>query len=354
MISTLAGVVLALLQANVATASPSATGQGQARTIEHPDWILRPDPHIAAEYYPYRAVAARVNGHVVEDCVAKADGRLTHCRVIEESPAGWRFGDAAILLAAWYQMNPQTDDGRPVTGAHVRFPIDFASPVKPGASYANHGNNLIAYPIWTSAPRFTDVAAVYPADAGGTSGHVVLRCRVTSGGVLESCSTITEEPSGKGFARAAHDLVGHFHVSSLSLPTKESDPTLVDVPFHLIDPQSDEFRRRRVGAPTWRLALDPSKVAQVYPEAAAAKGISTGRGVAKCSVAADGDLTDCLEMPGTPDGLGFSHSAVVIAGAMAMNPWTDEGSPVDGSTIVLPIRFNLAAGTPNAGGPPPK
>jgi hypothetical protein len=48
--------------------------------------------------------------------------------------------------------------------------------------------------------------------------------------------------------------------------------------------------------------------------------------------------------------LGFSHSAVVIADAMAMNPWTDEGGPVDGSSIVLPIRFNLAAdaGSPSA------
>lgn len=124
MIKTLA-IVLALLQANVAAAPLSPTGQEQARTIEHPDWLRRPEPHIASEYYPRRAVAARVNGHVVLDCVAKANGRLTRCSVLEESPVGWRFGDAAILLAAWYQMKPQTDDGRPVAGAHVRFPIDF-------------------------------------------------------------------------------------------------------------------------------------------------------------------------------------------------------------------------------------
>jgi hypothetical protein len=50
------------------------SGQEQARTIEHPDWLRRPEPHITSEYYPYRAVAARVNGHVVVDCVAKASG----------------------------------------------------------------------------------------------------------------------------------------------------------------------------------------------------------------------------------------------------------------------------------------
>jgi TonB family protein len=354
MISALAGVVLALFQANVATTSPPLTGQEQALTIERPGWIQRPDPHIASEYYPYRAVAARLNGHVVLDCVAKANGRLTHCNVKEESPAGWRFGDAAILLAAWYQMKPQTDDGKPVAGAHVRFPVNFASPVKSGASYANDGNGLIVHPIWTSAPTFADVAAVYPPEAGGAAGHIVLRCRVVSVGALKSCSTVSEEPSGKGFARAAFDLVEHFQVSPESLPAKDSDPTNVDVPFQLIDPKSDEGRQRRIGAPTWRLALDPTKVAKVYPDAAAAKGITTGRGVAKCSVAVDGGLTNCREMPGEPDGLGFSQSAVVIASAMAMNPWTDEGAPVDGSTIVLPIRFNLAAGTPNAGTSPSK
>jgi hypothetical protein len=228
------------------------------------------------------------------------------------------------------------------------------APIRQDLSYANVGQTLIVHPIWATAPSFAQVGEAYPPEAGGAAGHVVLQCRVASDGALKKCSTLTEAPPGKGFSKAAFALVGRFRLSADSLSANGSDPSYVDVPFQLVDPSSDEFKQRRIGAPTWRLALDPTQVAQVYPEAAAAKGITTGRGVAKCSVAADGSLTACEEMPGNPDGLGFSHSAVIIAGAMAMNPWTDEGAPVDGATIAVPIRFNLAAGTSDAATQPTK
>ena len=34
--------------------------------------------------------------------------------------------------------------------------------------------------------------------------------------------------------------------------------------------------------------------------------------------------------------------AVAIAGVMQMNPWTDDGRPVDGARIRLPINFTQA------------
>jgi TonB family protein len=346
---------LSLLAAAAVAAEP--------QQITHPDWRSKPSADQMAAIYPAHAAQLHIGGRAVITCVVNVNGFLEACQVDSESPPGEGFGPAALAMAPSFSMTPATGPDGPVP-AKVTIPIiwnmpggaapivpDNSSPYGGGSRLAPaksrsdsdiRGNDLILHPMWTSAPTFADVAAVYPAGAAGTSGHVVLRCRVVSGGALKSCDTVAEEPAGKGFARAAYALVGHFRVSAESLPTRDGDPTFVEAPFRLIDPQSDAFKQRRIGAPTWRLALDPDKVAQVYPEEAAAKGIATGRGVAKCEVAADGALTDCQEMPGEPDGLGFSHSAVVVASAMAMNPWTDEGDPVDGSSIVLPIRFNLA------------
>jgi len=33
---------------------------------------------------------------------------------------------------------------------------------------------------------------------------------------------------------------------------------------------------------------------------------------------------------------------VLVAQVMKMNPWTQDGGPVDGARVKLPIRFNLA------------
>jgi len=346
-----------------------------AQAVTDPDWLTRPSADQLGAVYPVHAGRHHINGQVMITCVVNVHGLLEACEVVSESPPGEGFGAAALLLAPTFTMRPASGPDGPVP-ATITIPIGFRiaggaapavvpkespygggsrlSPVNDEASYTNRDRNLIVHPIWQTAPTFADVAEAYPPEAGGVTGHVVLRCRVVPDGGLKSCSTVTEIPPAKGFARVANRLTAHFRVSTDSLPAKDGDPTYVDVPFQLIDPHSDEFLQRRIGAPTWRLALDPDKVAQVYPEAAAAKGITTGRGVAKCSVALDGALTACQEMPADPDGLGFSHSAVVVAQAMAMNPWTDEGAPVDGSTIVLPIRFNLAADAPPAGTSPSK
>jgi TonB family protein len=341
--------------------------------ITRPDWLTRPNADELGRLYPSWALKRRLGGQAVISCVVNVHGLLEACKIDSESPAGWGFGAAALALAPTFSMRPAMGSDGPVPGT-VRIPIIFhvaggyaastdrpatamesaygggsrLAPAKSDVSYANHDRNLILHPIWSAAPSFADVAAAYPSAAAGIAGHVVLQCPVSSDGTLHGCSAVTEQPTGKGFARAADKLTRHFRLSAESMPAKSGDPPYVDVPFHLADPSTSDFKRHRIGAPTWRLALDPTKVAQVYPEAAAAKGITTGRGVAKCAVAVDGSLTACQEMPGEPDGLGFSHSAVVVGQAMAMNPWTDEGGPVDGSEIVLPIRFNLAPGAQSA------
>jgi hypothetical protein len=87
--------------------------------------------------------------------------------------------------------------------------------------------------------------------------------------------------------------------------------------------------------------FDPDEALAVYPPEAAAKGVASGRGVARCLVAPGGTLTDCAPQAGDPDGLGFSEAAVKLAATMRMNPWTADAAPVDGAMVDVAVRLNL-------------
>lgn len=82
----------------------------------------------------------------------------------------------------------------------------------------------------------------------------------------------------------------------------------------------------------------------MFPPEAAAQGLTSGRGVARCTVAADGTLTACGPDPDEPDQLGFSAAAAKLASAMRMNLWSADGAPVEGGVVHIPIRLNLKAG----------
>ena len=130
MISTLAGVVLTLLQANVAT-SPPPTGQaGSPHLVTHPDWLKRPSPANMYEVWPAGAYYAHVNGHVVLHCVINEKGRLKQGAATVEEPKGWGYGAAALEMAGQFQMRPETVDGQPVAGAKIDVPFSFLFPQK--------------------------------------------------------------------------------------------------------------------------------------------------------------------------------------------------------------------------------
>ena len=54
-----------------------------------------------------------------------ANGSLTGCSVVSESPAGAGFGEATIRAASKFRMRPKTVDGAPVEGARVRVPLTW-------------------------------------------------------------------------------------------------------------------------------------------------------------------------------------------------------------------------------------
>jgi hypothetical protein len=58
-------------------------------------------------------------------------------------------------------------------------------------------------------------------------------------------------------------------------------------------------------------------------------------------VTQDGSLSDCAAVEADPEGLGFSEAVVKLASTMRMNPWSRDGVPVDGATILVGVRLNL-------------
>jgi TonB family protein len=77
----------------------------------------------------------------------------------------------------------------------------------------------------------------------------------------------------------------------------------------------------------------------VFPAEAAKAGLKQGRAIVSCAVKHDGSLEDCGVVSEEPAGMGFGEAALKIAAVTAMNPWTAQGTPVEGARIRLPIRL---------------
>lgn len=197
--------------------------------------------------------------------------------------------------------------------------------------------------IWERAPSFADMQAAWPAKTGDLiDGEAVLNCRVVRAGELANCETVRDIPAGKGFARQAKGLVGRFKLKIDMATLGRNSEYYVTVPFHFINPARPEGQVRKVTSPRWISMPDPGRIQAAYPKTAADAGVKTGVGVIDCATGADGRLTDCRVAREDPAGLGFGEAAMSVAPIMQMNPWTDDGRPVDGARIKLPIQFKLA------------
>lgn len=93
---------------------------GGGGRITNPSWEISPAP-----YYPTTAMRANVEqGRVALRCRVTPEGSITACEILEETPSGVGFGEAAIESAAHARLRPRTVDGVPVAGI-VQFNIRF-------------------------------------------------------------------------------------------------------------------------------------------------------------------------------------------------------------------------------------
>lgn len=97
-----------------AAASLAKSSASSAPVIVNARVLRRPTDAELMAVYPARALNQSIRGRATMTCTATAQGALTGCMAMSESPPGQRFGQAAVALASRYRISPRTIDGQPV------------------------------------------------------------------------------------------------------------------------------------------------------------------------------------------------------------------------------------------------
>lgn len=92
------------------------------------EWVVRPSGSQMVDLYPKAALREGKRGYAMLSCIVEESGALSDCRVVEETPAGLGFGEASLQLSKSVRMKQVGADGKPTSGAAVRFPLAWNPP----------------------------------------------------------------------------------------------------------------------------------------------------------------------------------------------------------------------------------
>lgn len=95
--------------------------------------------------------------------------------------------------------------------------------------------------------------------------------------------------------------------------------------------------------PDWARRPSGEDVARYYPDRAMRMNIE-GRATLSCQVTAKGTLENCSVDSEEPADQDFGSAAMRMSKLFRMRPKTQDGAPVEGGTVRIPIRFTLPKG----------
>lgn len=328
------GMLLVLAFAGAAVGQPR-----EAKSIDtSPDWLRKPDPEAMYAAFPTGATAKKGNARLT--CIVTVQGLVRNCVVATETPAGQGFGSAALTLVPQFLFRPATHDGKPVE-SEATIPINFDCEGAACGSVSPGGRKVLTGLAWAIAPTQLEMVAAYPAKAHAAHilGVTSIQCLVTPANGLGSCDVMSEEPNGHGFGRAGMTLARQFHnPTNVPAGTKIAG-SAVRLTFTFGEQMYDGAPY--VAKPKFTQAPTPEEMFAVYPKAALTKDLLSGSAIVKCKVVTEGQLTDCSLLSETPVGEGFGAAVLALAPKFHLSTWTDDGLPVIGTSVKLPIRFDI-------------
>jgi TonB family protein len=299
------------------------------------DWLRKPTQSELLGVWPTAARAKGIDGAATVLCLVSTRGALFDCLVRSESPAGMHFGDAGLALTQQFLMKPATLKGEPVVSV-VLVPLNFHAH---GAVPASFGSRQVVRPVmaWPEAPTYAEVAGAYPAKARAAriGGRATMNCSFGKDGKLTACETALEEPKGQGFGAAAKTLAKRFRADPTDKDGKSIAGAVVVVPF-AFDPSMLSAGEPVVGKPNW-VAIPT--VDQIIEALGKTDRPGTSRVVIKCIVQAGGAVSDCSVESESPAGAGLGQAALTLAPTFRLSTWTDEGLPIVGGTVRIPLRY---------------
>jgi hypothetical protein len=119
-------VWIALAVALAPISADAESGRGAVRVVTDPVWVRALGLGDVLDVYRTQRVLPWKGGHASIRCRVTTNGGLAGCVVASEDLAGAGFGAAALKLAPIFRMRSAGRDGRPVQGAQVTVPIEFA------------------------------------------------------------------------------------------------------------------------------------------------------------------------------------------------------------------------------------
>lgn len=101
-------------------AAPAPYMSDEGRAITNPSWLQAPEPA-----FPRAALRKGVEtGAVSLECQADAQGRISACEIVDETPPGAGFGAETVRAAMKARIRPRLIDGEP-GASQVAFTVRY-------------------------------------------------------------------------------------------------------------------------------------------------------------------------------------------------------------------------------------